>query len=209
MDVLAAIDRLDDLVHNAKAVPLTDQVRIDGDELTAAVDALLALLPPDASELLDLDVPERLTAIVRDARPVPLTDDVRVDRDPIHDLLDRLRGAVPLALAPATASLSTEAKRLLVTIGDLAALVGEARGLFSGGRARVERTTLTQALDELHRRATPDLRRTGAGHELEELDRLAREAEPARGDRVKVEARPFQDALDRLAAIVATGSADR
>ena len=29
MDVLVLIDKLDDLVHNAKAVPLTDQVRID------------------------------------------------------------------------------------------------------------------------------------------------------------------------------------
>ena len=29
MDVLALIDKLDDLVHNARAVPLTDQVRID------------------------------------------------------------------------------------------------------------------------------------------------------------------------------------
>jgi len=28
MDVLVLIDKLDDLVHNAKAVPLTDQVRI-------------------------------------------------------------------------------------------------------------------------------------------------------------------------------------
>src|ERR687896_741393 len=29
MDVLVLIDKLDDLVHNARPVPLTDQVRID------------------------------------------------------------------------------------------------------------------------------------------------------------------------------------
>ena len=29
MDVLVLIDKLDDLVHNAKPVPLTDQVRVD------------------------------------------------------------------------------------------------------------------------------------------------------------------------------------
>jgi hypothetical protein len=29
MDVLVLIDTLDDLVHNAKAIPLTDQVRVD------------------------------------------------------------------------------------------------------------------------------------------------------------------------------------
>src|SRR5918994_5765800 len=29
MDVLVLIDKLDDLVHNAKGVPMTDQVRVD------------------------------------------------------------------------------------------------------------------------------------------------------------------------------------
>ena len=33
MDVLVLIDKLDQLVHEAKAVPLTDQVRIDGSRL--------------------------------------------------------------------------------------------------------------------------------------------------------------------------------
>jgi F0F1-type ATP synthase membrane subunit b/b' len=33
MDVLVLIDKLDDLVHNAKQVPLTDQVRVDKEEI--------------------------------------------------------------------------------------------------------------------------------------------------------------------------------
>jgi len=33
MDVLVLIDKLDDLVHNARAVPLTDQVRVDKEEI--------------------------------------------------------------------------------------------------------------------------------------------------------------------------------
>ena len=33
MDVLVLIDKLDDLVHNAKPVPLTDQVRVDKEEI--------------------------------------------------------------------------------------------------------------------------------------------------------------------------------
>src|ERR671933_760013 len=37
MDVLVLIDKLDDLVHNAKAVPLTDQVRILGEAREQAV----------------------------------------------------------------------------------------------------------------------------------------------------------------------------
>jgi vacuolar-type H+-ATPase subunit H len=35
MDVLVLIDKLDDLVHNAKAVPLTDQVRKERQEMLA------------------------------------------------------------------------------------------------------------------------------------------------------------------------------
>src|SRR5262252_8785231 len=38
MDVLVLIDKLDDLVHNAKAVPLTDQVRIDREEIYDIID---------------------------------------------------------------------------------------------------------------------------------------------------------------------------
>src|SRR6266853_1970592 len=36
MDVLVLIDKLDDLVHNAKPVPLTDQVRVDKEEIYEA-----------------------------------------------------------------------------------------------------------------------------------------------------------------------------
>src|SRR6516225_3322733 len=36
MDVLVLIDKLDDLVHNAKPVPLTDQVRVDKEEIKQA-----------------------------------------------------------------------------------------------------------------------------------------------------------------------------
>jgi cell division septum initiation protein DivIVA len=36
MDVLVLIDKLDDLVHNAKPVPLTDTVRVDKEEIKQA-----------------------------------------------------------------------------------------------------------------------------------------------------------------------------
>ena len=44
MDVLVLIDKLDDLVHNAKAVPLTDQVRIDREEIYDILDQMLSLI---------------------------------------------------------------------------------------------------------------------------------------------------------------------
>ena len=42
MDVLELIDKLDDLIHNAKAVPLTDQVRIDREAIYELLDEMRA-----------------------------------------------------------------------------------------------------------------------------------------------------------------------
>ena len=42
MDVLVLIDKLDDLVHNAKPVPLTDQVRVDKEEIYDLLDQMRA-----------------------------------------------------------------------------------------------------------------------------------------------------------------------
>ena len=49
MDVLVLIDKLDDLVHNAKAVPLTDQVRIDREEIYDILDQMRATIPEAVS----------------------------------------------------------------------------------------------------------------------------------------------------------------
>ena len=44
MDVLVLIDKLDDTVHNAKPVPLTDQVRVDKEEIYDILDQMRACL---------------------------------------------------------------------------------------------------------------------------------------------------------------------
>ena len=49
MDVPVLIDKLDDLVHNAKAVPLTDQVRIDREEIYDILDQMRATIPERSS----------------------------------------------------------------------------------------------------------------------------------------------------------------
>ena len=70
MDVLVLIDKLDDLVHNAKAVPLTDQVRIDREEIYEAGDAFYT--PPGhrpyveaGTELLQFSPSEALATTER------------------------------------------------------------------------------------------------------------------------------------------------
>src|ERR1700684_2235523 len=50
MDVLVLIDKLDDLVHNAKAVPLTDQVRVDREEIYDIIDQMRATIPEEIKQ---------------------------------------------------------------------------------------------------------------------------------------------------------------
>src|ERR1700709_1085221 len=50
MDVLVLIDKLDELVHGAKAVPLTDQVRIDREEIWEILDQMRATIPEEINQ---------------------------------------------------------------------------------------------------------------------------------------------------------------
>ena len=50
MDVLVLIDKLDDLVHNAKAVPITDQVRINREEIYDILDQMRATIPEEIKQ---------------------------------------------------------------------------------------------------------------------------------------------------------------
>src|SRR3979411_1175130 len=50
MDVLVLIDKLDDLVHNAKPVPLTDQGRVDKEEIYDILDQMRATIPEEIKQ---------------------------------------------------------------------------------------------------------------------------------------------------------------
>jgi hypothetical protein len=68
MDLLVLIDKLDDLVHNARPVPLTDQVRVDKQELYDLLDRLRAELTaagsPQTSATPATADPQDITAAV-------------------------------------------------------------------------------------------------------------------------------------------------
>jgi uncharacterized protein with von Willebrand factor type A (vWA) domain len=49
MDVLVLIDKLDDLVHNAKTVPMTGPVRVDKEEIYDILDQMRATIPRRSS----------------------------------------------------------------------------------------------------------------------------------------------------------------
>jgi cell division septum initiation protein DivIVA len=50
VDVLVLIDKLDDLIHNARAVPLTDQVRIDREEIYELLDQMRSTIPEEVKQ---------------------------------------------------------------------------------------------------------------------------------------------------------------
>src|SRR6187455_1051459 len=50
MDVLVLIDKLDDLVHNAKQVPLTDTVRVEKEEIYDILDQMRASIPEEIKQ---------------------------------------------------------------------------------------------------------------------------------------------------------------
>src|SRR6201995_2100842 len=50
MDVLVLIDKLDDVVHNARPVPLTDQGRVDREEIYDLLDQMRATIPEEIKQ---------------------------------------------------------------------------------------------------------------------------------------------------------------
>ncbi|HMM48499.1 MAG TPA: hypothetical protein PKE32_02645 [Miltoncostaeaceae bacterium] len=50
MDVNELMDKLDDLIHNARAVPLTDQVRVDRDEIYDLLDQMRSTIPEEVKQ---------------------------------------------------------------------------------------------------------------------------------------------------------------
>src|SRR5215208_1262253 len=84
MDVLVLIDKLDDLVHNAKAVPLTDQVRIDREEIYDILDQMRAEAKRETDRLLG----EAREQAVREASQ---TEIVKIAERQAQDIVDDAR----------------------------------------------------------------------------------------------------------------------
>ena len=50
METLVLIDKLDDILHKARPVPLTDQVRVDKHEIYDILDRMRAAFPEDVRQ---------------------------------------------------------------------------------------------------------------------------------------------------------------
>ena len=50
MDVLVLIDKLDDLVHNARQMPIGGQVRVDKEEIYDILDQMRVTIPEEIKQ---------------------------------------------------------------------------------------------------------------------------------------------------------------
>lgn len=50
MDVLVLIDKLDDIIHNSRSVPLTDSVMIDREEIYDILDQMRSTIPEEIKQ---------------------------------------------------------------------------------------------------------------------------------------------------------------
>ena len=82
MDVVVLIDKLDDLVHNAKPVPLTDQVRLDKEEVYDILDQMRATIPEEIKQArwIVMERQEMLAEAKREAERVVKEARERQDR---------------------------------------------------------------------------------------------------------------------------------
>jgi hypothetical protein len=89
MDLVFLVGRFDDLIHNAKEIPLTRDVRVLRDDANDLVAELRRAATPATSELIG-----RLADMVDGAKAVPLTDYIRINREKAYRLCDEIRVAL-------------------------------------------------------------------------------------------------------------------
>jgi FAD/FMN-containing dehydrogenase len=222
MDILIAIDDLDDLVLRSPAIPLSGLVAIDEQVLREAVGRvrahtmeLLGRFPPLTGPIADVfRAIDELEALVAAAGRVPLINRLRVPRERVYDLLDRLRATLPAAILEVRGTEPSEelpSNRALAAIDtfehDLQRLSW--RAVFSDS-LRVDEKLLQAAT--WHLRAA--LREPAAPAEVQaavaELEDLVRAAKPVPlTSQVRVPRKPLHELLDRMRAALAQTVPDR
>ena len=127
MDVLVLIDKLDDTIHNAKPVPLTDQVRVDKEEIYDILDQMRATIPEEIKQARWI-VKERQEMLAEAKREAELL----VERDGAVDVADAVAGVeVRSHVANLPVHLVVVARRLhpdLVDGADAGGRIETARG---------------------------------------------------------------------------------
>ena len=186
MELLAAVDALDDLVDRGGRIPLTDGSRVSAADFDAAVERIGSAAAAE---------PEPVKRAVEDLRAakrsIPLTSKLAVSRTRVQDALDRIRIALGPEAPPQTP--------LLAAIDALDQQLRHARLVPLTSMVRLELPELNEALSRV-RALAADL--PGGEARVDELERLADTAMPIPlTTQVGLEPRPFRRVLERLRAI--------
>jgi vacuolar-type H+-ATPase subunit H len=82
MDVLVLIDKLDDIIHNARSVPLTDSVMIDREEIYDILDQMRSTIPEEIKQArwIVKERQEMLAEAKREAERILADAQERADR---------------------------------------------------------------------------------------------------------------------------------
>ena len=204
VDTLQAIDELDDLVNDARAVLFTAQARLDPDALRTAVERLRRAVTAEFGLLsaAQLDPVAEIEALAAAAKPVPFTSYVRIDRDAIIGKLDELRRGLPEAIA-AKRGVPYEqppSAAALVTIDELDDLIHMARVVPLTDQVRLERADLDSRIATLRRQVAGN---RPAVTILERLEAVVADAKPVPlTDQIRVLKPRLYDTLDELRAVV-------
>jgi hypothetical protein len=116
MDILELIDRLDDTVQNAKPVPLTDQVRVNKDEIYDLLDQMRATLPAEIQQARRLIEHGRVEVAKPGVERAVL--DALIEASPLTLDLPELGARLGEAVAPEEAVSSLVQHGLADRIGD-------------------------------------------------------------------------------------------
>ena len=97
MDPAGLIASFEEQLRAAKPVPLTNQVRLDKNQMDTTLNEMRTGFSR-AGLTRALPLVDKLGDQLENARPIPLTNEVRVDKEEVHDILDQVRASV----SPAT-----------------------------------------------------------------------------------------------------------
>src|SRR6059058_6001604 len=114
MDVLVLIDKLDDLVHNAKQVPLTDQVRVDKEEIYDILDQMRATIPEEIKQArwIVKERQEMLAEAKREAERIVKEARERQNRLGAEDYADEILNTLEVNLSKFIAAVQRGRERL-------------------------------------------------------------------------------------------------
>jgi hypothetical protein len=200
MDVLAAVDALDDLVDRAPGIPLTDGARVRPEEFEAAVERIRSATRTELGLLPGPELARALEDLPAASRPIPLTSTLAISRTRMQDALDRVRIAVAASRGGATPEPPPRTP-LMAAIDAVEEQLSQARIVPLTPTVRVEKPELQEALSRLRALAV-DV--PGAKTRVDELEWLAQAAVPVPlTSQIRLDPRPFRRVLERLRALAA------